>query len=78
MEVLLILALTGTDIYGDIHDNAQAQASLKLADRLIVLEEEGMTELNALSKPAVAWAKAGNRPPLLFTPQQLRCKWISK
>jgi len=42
----LILALTGTDIYGDIHDNAQAQASLKLADRLIVLEEEGMTELN--------------------------------
>jgi hypothetical protein len=43
----LILALTGTDIYGDIHDNAQAQESLKLADRLIVLEEEGMTELSA-------------------------------
>jgi hypothetical protein len=39
---------------------------------LIVADRLGLAELNALSKTAVAWAKAGNRPPLLFTPQQLR------
>ncbi len=39
---------------------------------LIVTDRLGLAELDALSKPAVAWAKAGNRPPLLFTPQQLR------
>jgi hypothetical protein len=38
---------------------------------LVVADRLGLAELNALSKPAVAWAKAGNRPPLLFTPQQL-------
>jgi len=39
---------------------------------LIVADRLGLAELDALSKPAVAWAKAGNRPPLLFTPQQLK------
>jgi hypothetical protein len=38
---------------------------------LVVADPLGLAELNALAAPAVAWAKAGNRPPLLFTPQQL-------
>ena len=42
-----ILALTGTDLYRDIRDDATAQASLKLADRLIVLQDEGVKELSA-------------------------------
>jgi putative glycosyltransferase (TIGR04348 family) len=41
----VILALTGTDLYGDIRDNAQAQHSLKLADRFIVLQPHGLNEL---------------------------------
>lgn len=42
----LILALTGTDLYKDIHSNGQAQRSLELADRLVVLQPEGKKELS--------------------------------
>ena len=37
----LLLALTGTDLYGDIDHDAAAQRSLALATRLIVLQELG-------------------------------------
>jgi hypothetical protein len=38
---------------------------------LLVVDRLGVAELDLLSKPALQWAKAGNRPPLLFTPGQL-------
>ena len=38
---------------------------------LLVLDRLGLAELDAVAKPALRWAKAGNRPPLLFTPDQL-------
>ena len=41
----LILALTGTDVYGDIHTIDAAQRSLQLADKLIVLQPNAMFEL---------------------------------
>ena len=41
----LVLALTGTDIYRDIHDSAEARESLELADRLIVLQPKAADEL---------------------------------
>jgi putative glycosyltransferase (TIGR04348 family) len=41
----LIVALTGTDLYHDIHHDPAAQASLALADRLIVLQPEGVRAL---------------------------------
>ena len=44
-ELPLILALTGTDLYGDIHTDASAQESLEIADRLIVLQPAGIEEL---------------------------------
>lgn len=50
----LVLALTGTDLYRDIRGDAQAQQSLALASRLVVLQPEGLGELT----PAHA-AKAG-------------------
>lgn len=40
-----VLALTGTDLYGDIRTDASAQRSLELADRLIVLQVLGVDEL---------------------------------
>ncbi|HCV23512.1 MAG: selenoneine biosynthesis selenosugar synthase SenB [Candidatus Latescibacteria bacterium] len=40
----LVLALTGTDLYKDIHNDADAQQSLELADRFIVLQEAGVHE----------------------------------
>src|SRR5712692_545584 len=42
---LLVLALTGTDVYRDIHDSAEAQESLALAQRLIVLQPRAADEL---------------------------------
>jgi len=41
----LILALTGTDLYRDIRSSPQARQTLELADRFIVLQEEGPHEL---------------------------------
>ena len=41
----LILALTGTDVYGDIHTIDAAQRSLQLADRLVLLQPNAMFEL---------------------------------
>ncbi len=43
----LVLVLTGTDLYRDIHNDAAAQASLALADRLVVLQELGPRRLPA-------------------------------
>lgn len=39
------VVLTGTDLYQDIHQDASAQASLVLAQRLVVLQERGISAL---------------------------------
>src|SRR5688572_20759868 len=44
-DKLLVLALTGTDVYRDIHESAEARESLELADRLIVLQPKATEEL---------------------------------
>jgi putative glycosyltransferase (TIGR04348 family) len=44
-EAPLVVVLTGTDLYRDIAHDADAQASLDLADRLVVLQERGALEL---------------------------------
>lgn len=41
----LIVVLTGTDLYRDIQSDADAQASLELAHRLVVLQARGLDEL---------------------------------
>lgn len=41
----LLLALTGTDLYRDIHEDRDAQQALTLAHRIIVLQERGVDEL---------------------------------
>jgi putative glycosyltransferase (TIGR04348 family) len=43
----LIVALTGTDLYRDIHADRDAQQALELAHRLIVLQDRGVDELPA-------------------------------
>ncbi|HEU4351932.1 MAG TPA: selenoneine biosynthesis selenosugar synthase SenB [Burkholderiales bacterium] len=43
----LVLALTGTDVYRDIHESADARESLELADRLIVLQPKAAEQLPA-------------------------------
>jgi putative glycosyltransferase (TIGR04348 family) len=44
-DKLLVVALTGTDIYRDIHESKEARESLELADRLIVLQPRAIDEL---------------------------------
>ncbi|MDQ3059828.1 MAG: TIGR04348 family glycosyltransferase [Pseudomonadota bacterium] len=41
----LIVVLTGTDLYRDIHTDADARRSLALATHLVVLQEAGLAEL---------------------------------
>jgi putative glycosyltransferase (TIGR04348 family) len=49
----LIVALTGTDLYGDIRSDPLAQQSLEWADRLITLQPAGIDELPAHLRPKV-------------------------
>ncbi len=46
----LALVLTGTDLYRDIHHDADARASLRLADRMVVLQPRGLDELSAAER----------------------------
>jgi len=41
----IVVGLTGTDVYHDIHKNSQVRVSLRLATRLIVLQPEAIKEL---------------------------------
>jgi putative glycosyltransferase (TIGR04348 family) len=41
----LVVALTGTDLYRDIHTSREAKQSLEMADRVIVLQPCGRNEL---------------------------------
>jgi putative glycosyltransferase (TIGR04348 family) len=46
----LLLALTGTDVYRDVHADANAAAALDRADRLIVLQEAALDELTPVQR----------------------------
>lgn len=43
----LIVALTGTDLYGDLDTSEQARQALRWADRVILLQEHGLHRLPA-------------------------------
>lgn len=45
-----LLVLTGTDLYRDIHVDADARASLALADAIVVLQPRGLDELDAAAR----------------------------
>jgi putative glycosyltransferase (TIGR04348 family) len=47
----LIVALTGTDLYRDIHNNKRAQYTLEIAKRLVVLQSCGVKELPLRLRP---------------------------
>ena len=60
----LLLALTGTDLYRDIRDNADAQQALECAHRLIVLQERGVDELapHLAAKTRVIYQSSPDNP----------------
>jgi hypothetical protein len=70
-DLPLILALTGTDLYGDIHTDASAQESLELADLFIVLQPSGIAELpERLRHKARVIYQSVTPPPGQFTPKK--------
>src|SRR5262249_2561932 len=50
----LIVALTGTDLYGDLPGNAEARHSLELATRIVVLQEAARHQLDDAAR-AKTW-----------------------
>jgi putative glycosyltransferase (TIGR04348 family) len=74
----LVLALTGTDLYRDIGADARAQASLALAHRLIVLQEQGPQALpdNLRHKCRVVFQSSTRRQTLTKTHSHLRALMV--
>ncbi|MBC7954926.1 MAG: TIGR04348 family glycosyltransferase [Cytophagales bacterium] len=74
----LAVVLTGTDLYRDIHVDAQAKRSLELADRLVVLHERAIDDLPAQyrAKAIVCFQSATARLPQAKTAQHLRCVMV--
>lgn len=74
----LVVVLTGTDLYRDIHVDAEARRSLDLADRLVVLHECAIDDLPApyRAKAIVCFQSTTARQPLAKTAQHLRCVMV--
>ena len=69
----LVVVLTGTDLYRDIHSDADAQASLDLATRLVVLQRKGLDELaerhrakTAVVYQSVIGCRPARNPPTTY------------
>ncbi len=60
----LIVTLTGTDLYEDIRTSSEAQESLELASRLVLLQPKGIEELRAdlQEKARVIYQSVAMRP----------------
>ena len=74
----IILALTGTDLYRDIAVDPLAQQSLKLAHRLVVLQDMGPKSLPAefQSKCQVIFQSTPRRQSVQKTTQKLRALMV--
>ncbi|CAN5347402.1 GPMC system family 4 glycosyltransferase [soil metagenome] len=73
-----VVVLTGTDLYRDIQTDADAQRSLDLADRLIVLHERAVGDLpqQHRAKAAVCFQSAMARATLRKTASHLRALMV--
>jgi putative glycosyltransferase (TIGR04348 family) len=66
-----VVALTGTDLYGDIRTSPEARRSLELADRLVLLQPAGLEELApSLRERARTIYQSATRPPGRFPPRR--------
>lgn len=74
----LVLVLTGTDLYRDIARDVDAQRSLQLADRLVVLNECGLAALPEplRAKGVVCLQSASRRRVLRKTSRHLRALMV--
>ena len=77
-DKLIVLALTGTDLYRDIAVDPLAQQSLKLAHRLVVLQDMGPKSLpvDFQSKCQVIFQSTPRRQSVQKTTQKLRALMV--
>jgi putative glycosyltransferase (TIGR04348 family) len=70
----LAVVLTGTDLYGDIGADGEAQHSVRVAQRLVVLQALGLEALPAEArvKARVVYQSTTSRRPLLKSAHALR------
>jgi putative glycosyltransferase (TIGR04348 family) len=74
----LVVVLTGTDLYRDIATDPEAQASLRLADTLVVLNDRGPQQLDPAlrAKCRVVLQSCGARRPLPRPTRHLRALMV--
>lgn len=74
----LIVILTGTDLYRDIHEDAHAWQSLALATHLVVLQEDGLQALPAAlrNKTRVIYQSARPLKPAVKPVRHLRAVMV--
>ncbi|MEO8248841.1 MAG: selenoneine biosynthesis selenosugar synthase SenB [Burkholderiales bacterium] len=74
----LVVVLTGTDLYRDIHRDESAMRSLDLADRLIVLHERAPDDLPTRhrDKAVVSFQSTPARKPLVKPLRHLRALMV--
>ena len=68
----LVVALTGTDLYRDIREYAEARQSLGMATRLIVLQEEGLRELSPYLRRKTSIVRQSSDVTLRHAPDRSR------
>lgn len=74
----LAVVLTGTDLYRDIHEDVSARRSLALAQRLVVLQDQGLLELSApyRERTRVIFQSTTERRALKKTQRHLRALMV--
>ena len=72
-QIPLIVALTGTDVYGDLEKGAEAKRSLAVAARIVVLQELAVRALpgSAQGKTRVIYQSADR--PAISPPREEQC-----
>jgi putative glycosyltransferase (TIGR04348 family) len=69
----LIVALTGTDLYGDLPSNAEANESVALAKRIVVLQEAALDELDSAARAKASVIYQSAVPPQYREPPADDC-----
>lgn len=74
----IVVVLTGTDLYRDIHVDSAAQRSLELADRLVVLHERAVDDLPLVhrAKAIACFQSTTSRKQLAKTARHLRAVMV--
>lgn len=74
-----IVVLTGTDLYRDIETDQAAQAALRTADRLVVLQEQGIAALppELRAKAVVIYQSARRLKPVPATAHRLKVAFVA-